>query len=199
MTDRQDQDRPQDLEFLLCEYLDGELPRRRRRELDKRLEADEALREELRKYTALEARLGDLGGEEVEGIDYDLQRAEIVAAVEKRALLQAPRPRPIYLRPVFGALAAAASILLIISVGAFLLRPAAPPAGRLVEVQIKPAAPLSGRLGAVRVELKRPNYDELPLAPDVAAVADAPPGTVVVSIGPDLAPAATPAEALMVY
>ena len=44
--------RHDDPEALLCDYLDGRLSHRQRRMLEKRLERDDGLREQLRQYAA---------------------------------------------------------------------------------------------------------------------------------------------------
>jgi len=116
-------ERHNDPEELLCDYLDGRLSNRQRRLLEKRLEQDDDLREQLRQYAALDGMFEQLGEDDAEGFDFDLQRSEIVAAAERKALLGPKRFRPVYLRPTFMGLAAAASLLLLARGAVLLARP----------------------------------------------------------------------------
>ena len=105
------------LDLLLCRYLDGDLSRREQAKLEARLADEPALREELRLYASLDGHLPDLAGEAPAGVDYVRQRADIMAAVEREALLAAA-PRRLLFRPAaLGALAAAAAVLMIVSAG----------------------------------------------------------------------------------
>lgn len=182
--------------FRLCQYLDGWLGRRDRLELEAQLERDEALREELRHYAALEEYLADVGRREIDGVDYDLQRREIVAAVERRALLRPARRRRVLLRPLFAATAAAAMVLVAVSLGIYLH--AGRPAGPAVSVQWLPSAPRPSGTVEVSMTIAPPSFDELPLAPDAGPAAAAPAGTVVVSVGSAVA-APMPAEPMVVF
>ena len=104
-------------EYLLSQYLDEQLTPREEAELREKLSEDGDLREELRRYSALDEQLRSLGEVEVEGIDYDAQRTGVVTAVERSVLLKARPRRRLILRPAFGAMAAAAMVLIAVSVG----------------------------------------------------------------------------------
>lgn len=192
--------RDEDLELQLCRYLDGELSRRERLALEARLEGDEALQEDLRRYAALDDYLAEMGSGELDGVDYDRQRAEIIAAVERKALLTPPRRRPILLRPTFGLLAAAASILLVLAVTGIFFPPGQPAettSAVLVEIPA-PAPRLTG--GAeISVRLSPAEAHELPLAPEPESLGTTPPGTVVVSFSAHKHPPSTSVESLVVY
>jgi anti-sigma factor RsiW len=192
----------ENLEFRLCQYLDGQLGRREQAALEKRLAADPALRDELKRYAALNGQLGALRENAGAGpeVNYDLQRAEIVAAVERKLLL-ARRRRPLVLRPVFGALAAA--VVLLVSVGVLVLLQTGPgtPVEPPVRVIVLPVAPPSGGAGEVLVRVEPDEPEQIPSAPgEEAAPQDVPDGTVVVSIGAGTARAQPPlADAMVIY
>jgi len=188
-----------DLEFRLSCYLDGQLPRRERLALEKRLRQDEALREELRRYAALEASLAELSAGEVGGVDYDRQRAEILAAVERKALLAPPRRPPILLRPAFRVLTAAASILLAVSAGVLLYQ-FLPPAETTptVIVEIPPLAPRPSGPVQVTVEISAPE-EEVPLASEPESLDETPAGTILVCVSPQAPRPARLTDALVVY
>jgi len=190
-----------DPEFLLCQYLDGQLGRRERLSLEKRLGDDPALREMLRQYASLDGCLADLAEQGPDGVDYDLQRTEIIAAVEKRTLLVPARRRPIFFRPVFALSAAAAMVLVAVSVWLVVLNLGSPPeTGGVVSVKVLPVGPRTSGTGQVVVQVCRPGDDEPILAPPVAAGAAATPaGTIVVSFGPDTSPRPTLVDNMMVY
>ena len=191
--------RNKDLEYRLCQYLDGQLSRRERLAFEKRLQANEALRDTLGEYAALDRHLAELADTEIEGVDYDLQRAEIVAAVERKALLAPRRRRLIFRRPLLSALAAAASILIVASAALILFGPAPPPGPPLVQVELTPAAPAPVGAPEIVMHMKPPSFDELPLSADVSPLLDAPRGTVVVSVSPHALSPAVPTESLIVY
>ena len=175
----------EDQELQLCEYLDGQLSHRQRRRLEKQLDQDEHLRDQLHQYAALDGLFGQLADQDVEGFDFGRQRAEIVAAAERKALLGRRSHRPVYFRPVFAGLAVAASLLLLVGVSVMLLsRPgnvSAPvPA---VSVRILPAAMHVGGKTVVYVTMSPLAGQESPPRPTAVAKMFAPPGTVVVSTG----------------
>ncbi len=175
------------LEFTLSQYLDGELSPKEQAELRSRLAGDEALRDELRRYTALQQQIDDANRAELGDIDYDAQRAEIIAAVERKILLEGPpRRRPLVLRPVFGVvIAAAAAMLLVASVAIWRLgQTPATTSGPVVIAMVLPES--SHHVQAVEpvVRLMRMEGQDLVMAPFPSAEADTlPPGTVVVSVG----------------
>ncbi len=174
-------------ELRLCEYLDGQLSHRQRRRLEKQLDQDEPLRDQLRQYAALDGLFGQLADQDVEGFDFARQRAEIVAAAERKALLGRRSHRPVYFQPVFAGLAAAASLLLLAGVSVMLLsRPGnvpATPTAPAVSVRILPAAGDIGGKTVVYMTMSPPAGQESPPRPMAVAKTFAPPGTVVVSTG----------------
>ena len=189
-----------DLESQLCRYLDGQLPRRERLALEKRLEEDEPLREALRRYAALDACLEEISAREVDGIDYDRQRAEILAAVERKVLLAPPRRRPILLRPTFRVLTAAASVLLVVSAAVLIFRPRRPPDGTpSILVEIPPIAPRPSGPVEISVQISAPDLGETPLAPEPESPGAMPAGTIVVSVSPRVPRPARSAEAMVIY
>ena len=173
----------QDIEFLISQYVDGLLDSRSACELERRLESDPDLRELSRRYIALRNVLKADDGDALAEIDYQSQREEIMAAVQRRALVEGPPARRVAPRPVFGALAAAAAILLVASVG-LLLYTAGPSHAPKATVAIRsmPTAPTGP--GQVEVSVRRVEPGNLAmsvLAP--ASSGSLPPGTVVVSTG----------------
>ena len=170
------------LEFEISQYLDGQLPRRRALALERRLRTDVALAETFRRYAAMEGRLSALGAAELAGVDYDEQRGQIMAALERKVLL-APPSRVWRLRPVLGAIAAAAAAVIAVTVGWWALGPGGPQP--VVQAIILPAGPQP--LGEVAMVVRYPRLeaDELTLALDgeVRGASALPPGTVAVSFG----------------
>jgi len=173
-------------ELRLCEYLDGQLSHRQRRRLEKELDQDKSLRDQLRQYAALDGLFGQLADLDVEGFDFGRQRAEIVAAAERKALLGRRSHRPIYFRPVFAGLAAAASLLMLVGAAVLLNRPGTVPApvpAPAVSVRILPAAVHAGGKTVVYMTMSPLARQESPPRPTAVAKMFAPPGTVAVSAG----------------
>lgn len=192
------QDDRENTEYLLSQYLDEQLTPREEADLREKLSEDGDLREELRRYSVLDEQLRSLGGVEVEGIDYDAQRAGVVSSVERSVLLKARPRRRLILRPAFGVLAAAAMVLIAISVGVLMFRsPPPPPPVQIIAMKWLPeSAPSAGPV-EVSMELKRLDVGQLAMVPSEAAPASSlPSGTVLVSIGPRrrIAPTLFPTE-----
>ncbi len=190
-----------DLEFLLSEFAAGQLSGGKAHRLRKQLARDPGLSAELRKYSALDAGLDALADEEIEGVDYEQQRSDIVRLVERKVLLSHRRPRLRWQR-VAAPLAMAAAVAIALS--AWLLYPTgtvAPPSGdpggpeTFVRVQtpapdapegvirVALAGPGRAEAGTVRVRPVRVEWDELRFGA-LATGRDAsrlPPGTVLVS------------------
>lgn len=188
-------------EALLCDYLDGRLSHRQRRLLEKRLEQDDDLREQLRQYAALDGMLEQIAEQDVDGFDFGQQRSEIVAAAERKALLGQKRYRPVYLRPVFMGLAAAASLLLLVGVAVILLRQPAlmPPSAPAVTVHMLPAAERPAGQAVVSMTLSAPiGQVPQPPKPTTSGLA-APRGTVVVSVGAHRHAKSKASDPMMVY
>ena len=176
--------------------------RRQRRQFEQQLQADPTLREELEFYASLEGMLGGLAQEEPQGleINYDQQRAQIVAAAEKKALLAPARHAPFFLRPTFAVFAAAAVVLLLVAASVLLSPPTVvPPAAApsvAVSVQMLSPEPSGGGQALVSVQFQPLGQDEMPQEPQAPASSATPSGTVVVSVGssPDPAPASDSAS-----
>ncbi|HUT00982.1 MAG TPA: hypothetical protein VM031_00900 [Phycisphaerae bacterium] len=188
-----------DVEYLLCRHLDGQLDRRERRALEQRLEADPGLREQLRLYGALDGLLAGLSTEAIDGIDYDLQRAEIITAVERKVLLSTERRRRLVFRPRFLLTAAAAMLLMAVAVGVVVLWPGVGGAPTpIATMDISRVAPTPRPAGQISGTVHPEDLDDLPLdiAPSRAA---APAGTIVVSFGAPHEADGAPDEAVVVY
>lgn len=193
MTDKPQHDDP---EFLLSQYLDGQLDARDEARMKRRLEEDPRLQEELRAYSALEERLGSLAEEEIDGVDYDLQRQSIMAALERRALLEGHGRGNLVLRPVFRVTAAAAALAIAIGAGLWIysrqatpVAPAAP--AQQVAMEVLPEQQIDvHQIAQMVVDAPRLDVDLLsasqPGHPEVLPPI-APAGTIYVSYGrPDL-------------
>ncbi len=112
-----DQYNPNDAEFLVCQYLDGQLEGQAKADFEHRLAAEPALAELLREYRALDAQVSAAAAAKVEKVDFASQRASIMASLEREHLLSAKPRRLLVFRPVFiGTMAAAAAVLLVASV-----------------------------------------------------------------------------------
>ena len=193
-------DRPEkdNLEFELSQYLDGELSGRRARKLERRIAEDPALQKELKKYAALEGQLSALGSSPLAGADYDSQRAEVLRMLERRRLLERPRPRPVFFRPVFaavsGGLAVAAAIIIGIALWPSPVGPVPPAPVHEVQVAVvAPAVPEHGQVQVAMARLDAADYRLPEVAVGVetqetASEAEPPPGTVLVSVSPSPAP-----------
>jgi len=191
-----------DPELQLCEYLDGQLSHRHRRRIEKQLDQDEALRDQLRQYAALDGLFGQLADQDVDGFDFARQRAEIVAAAERKALLGRASRRPVYLRPVFAGLAAAASLLMLVGVVVLLNRPGAVPVqvpASAVSVRIVPAAMRAGGKPVVYMTMSPPAEQEPQPEPTGVAKVFGPPGTVAVSAGTHGRVEPASPETMMIY
>ena len=192
-----------DVDFLLSEYVSGTLPARQARALERRLRDEPELRAELQRYVTLEQELAGLADQGPADVDYDLQRAEIVRALERKALLHGPARRPWAIRRVLVPLAAAAAVVLVASAAwlAFRAGPE-PPAGGQVTVMLLPPAPGADPRGPVVAalvgapaplgperkpvfEYRSTGWDEvrLSVADSSAGEPGLPPGTVMVSTG----------------
>jgi anti-sigma factor RsiW len=184
-----------DLEYRLSQYLDGQLPADDAEAMEKRLHEDPALREELRRYRRLESHLSRMRAE-LAGDDCRRQRASIMAAVERQALLVGPPRRAWRLRGgLWGGLAAAAVALIAATVALLVLERGPTPLPSDVRVTVRPAAPEVANGGEVIVLSRHLDVTELPLALEAeqGSGADLPSGTVVVSVGPPPRGAARPA------
>ncbi len=159
------------------------------------MDEDPDLRAELRRYTVLDTGLKMLDQGDLEDVDYDAHRADIIAAVERKALLEGPpRRRLLLLRPRPVMLAAAAVLLILASVAVVTFQSAGPDgpvglAGEQTElsVAVLPETAPNADGEELFAELTRLEADEFDLVPpvsDTPAVAFMPAGTVLVSVGP---------------
>ena len=183
MTD--DNDNQLQDEFLLSQYLDGQLGERQAADVERRLAKDGSLRRQMELYAALEKKLSALAQDAAPAdVDYDWQRQEIMAALERRSLLNNLQPRRMFLRrPVPMSLMAAAAAVVIAFGGWFLTHR---DGAASVAAQVLPARQ---GVGAVEVAM-----EIRPIAKDEAAaavgkryekLAKLPAGTVMVSVGTD--------------
>jgi len=189
-----DKDNP---EFLLSQYLDGQLSPAEMERLEERLGDDGLLRRELQRYAALGEMLSSLPpSPELDQIDFDAQRHDIMAQLERKALL-VHRPRSRVFRLTLAGSAIAAMALVAISAWLFfhsqaptaapapsnaiavstLVQPEGAPAAT-IEVAVMGAAPAMAREPVVAVNYgKLADKDYLPQKKmDFAA---APTGTVL--------------------
>jgi anti-sigma factor RsiW len=173
-------------EFLLSQYLDGQLPPRQVKALERRLEAEPDLREQLRLYASLEGRLGELAQRLPAGADLAGQRSDIMASLERKVLLDGRgTDRQARRIPLWPALAAAAGLVILATVAyRYVSRlPARNPVVAEASV-VQPNTP-SDAPEQLALEVRRLGWEEIPLA----AVEQTPPGpavpsgTVMVSIG----------------
>jgi anti-sigma factor RsiW len=173
------------LEFELSQYLDGQLSGWRTRRLERRLEREPALRAALQKYASLEGHLADLAGRELAGVDYDSQRLEVGRRLERRALLERPRRRPVVLRPWFLSAAGGLAIAAAVVAGALFLMstPVGRPAPAGAEVSAMLVRPPVPQRGEAQVTLRRLEEKEIRLT-DSGDGSQLPPGTVMVSVSP---------------
>jgi hypothetical protein len=179
----------ENLDLLLCRYLDGELSRREQRKLEERVEQDAGLREELRLLASLDGQLAAMAEDVPAGADLDRQRAEIVSSVERRALLAPARRRLVFRPVVWGSLAAAAVLVIVASVA---MRQFGEPeaAQATVSMDLMPVAAASLDQAVVVVDI-RPALGTQPIPEEASEL----PGgsAVAASVGQDRAAAAADA------
>jgi len=171
------------MELLVSQYLDGRLGQAETSRLERRLAVDGELREQLRLYSRLDGVLKEGYAHPPAGVDYDAQRAEIAAAVERSVLLEGLARRRLVFRPVFAALAAAAVLLVAASAALLAYRPAAPAStGAKIEVAVVSVAPPAVGAGQLTVSLVRPAPGDVP---ELAMTSDddLPAGIVIASVG----------------
>ncbi|MFP4214539.1 MAG: hypothetical protein ACLFVH_01325 [Phycisphaerae bacterium] len=194
---------PDDLDRLMQEYVDGTLEGRRLREFERRLENDESLRGELEAYSALARQIEAELDRDVPGVDYEAMRADILAAVERKVIMQGPsHSRLLRWRPMVGGLAAAAAIVLAVSVWLVVSTPSQTNVGvEQASVSMVPAAPEQGGEEFVSVSLAEPQWDQVVLSPEAAfdSLEDLPAGTVMVSVGEESADSAALEYPILVH
>lgn len=177
-----------DDEFLLSQYLDGQLPPRQVKALERRLEAEADLREQLRLYASLEGRLGELANRLPAGADLAGQRSDIMASLERKVLLDGrDTDRQARRIPLWPALAAAAGLVLLATVAYRHVSrlPVRNPVVAEASV-VQPNAPSAADAPEqLALEVRRLGWEEIPLAAveQVSQGPAVPSGTVMVSIG----------------
>lgn len=186
------------LEYLISQYMDGQLTVRQEQGLRRRLEQDPALAEQWRQYQALDAQVSSVRAAALDAVDYAAQRSSIMGRLERKVLLEGPKRRVLVLRPAFwGAMAAAAAVVLGVSVGWRWLQPApvgsnAPPlAARnapLSVAQMRVVAPEALAKGEAVVKVSLPRLDDQAVGPRprLHSPGRLPSGTVMVSIMPPM-------------
>ncbi|MCD4823329.1 MAG: hypothetical protein K8S55_01875, partial [Phycisphaerae bacterium] len=149
-------------EYLLSLKLDGQLTQAAADKLAGRLEAESAMQEAMAGYQSLDTHLTAMG-EQLPDMDFDRQRAEILAAVADRMPHRPSRVVRYALRPALAFCASAAAIVLCISVyvmfqGKPTVSPGVPgdpfEVGR-VEVAVLPVEADVAGPAVVQVEMKR--------------------------------------------
>ncbi len=181
------QERETNWEFQISQYLDGLLDGPALAELQARLEEDPRLRDTLRQYQLLQEQLDALGREDL-AIDFDAQRAEIMAGVRRRQTRGSWRARAA--RPVLVALSVAAAVVVAWGVVTIARWTLPGQASRVESVALRPAALQQGQVvasvvgpladdvrGVVSVLARRMQ------APPSSPAKSSPAGLVVVSIG----------------
>ncbi len=174
-------------EFQISQYLDGLLDGPALARLQARLEEDPQLRETLRQYQLMQEQLDALGREDL-AIDFDAQRAEIMAEVRRRRTRGSWRARAV--RPVLIALSVAAVVVVAWGVLTIARWTLPGQAGRVESVALRPAALQQGQAvasvvgplvdnikGVVSVQARR-----MQASPSNPAKSS-PAGLVVVSVG----------------
>ncbi len=174
----------QNLEYQLSQHLDGQLDAEVRAKLQKRLAEDPELSRQWQRYTELDCQLDALSGEPLPEIDFDEQRERIVAAVERKALLEGYPKRRWVIGTRSMAVAAAAMLLMGVAIGLWSLWP-----GKVISPQQQvavavlseaPAGLAAGQLEVHMPRLAHGEYVTQRFRPE--ALARMPVGTVMVSM-----------------
>ncbi len=174
-----------ELEFLLSQYIDGQLDEPRQKDLQRRLQTDDALSEQLRRYERLDALLGQTNPAGLAEADFHIQRSQIRSQLERDALLGHHRHR--VLRPVMYAVTSIAAAI-VVAVSAWVLTRSDAPVdptgsgpGRAIVHLAGPEGQLA-HAGVPLVALAGTPADES--GPAVAPRASLPRGTIVVNVAP---------------
>jgi hypothetical protein len=159
--------------------------------MQRRLETDADLLAQAKLYEALDVQLDGLAKAQVPGVDYDLQRQQIMASIERKMLLAPRRGVSMFFGPVFRVAAIAA--MAVVAVSLYLHFASRPPAGP-APAGVARVETANG--GGIEVGILQPGVSksqaeaesfpvqlaELPLAnPHGQQVAQATPGTVIAS------------------
>ena len=168
-----------DIQQRLWAYLDGELSESDSAQLERQLAADPQLQAELRNCAEVNKQLGDIGEDDLQGIDPAAQREQIMGVLERQALL-GPSRRRFSLRPVVSILSAAAVVAIIATAGWLIFQPSTPKQQSQVVITslVHPFQPS----GLAKVAVQYPRLDWTQQPPQ-ARSNSMPRGTIVVSIG----------------
>lgn len=174
------------IEFIISQYLDGQLSPRRQKEFSQQLEHDPALARELQKYQALDANLKKLDQAKLDQVDYQAQRSIIMERLERKVLLEGSRRRVFVLRPAFvGTMAAAAAVLLAVGLSWRTIFPVHSQPDSQVIVKVLPPADKSIQgEPVIRMSLPRLSPQEVAVGPRAESPDKLPSGTVMVSVMP---------------
>lgn len=175
-----DKPRNDDAEFLLSELLDGRLGRRQSRAMQRRMEQDPNFAGEYRRYAALDEHLKALGAQ-MPDVDYEGQRQDIMAVLERRVLLARPQRWARIPRFAFWGMAAAAAAVMVTVATFWPQRHSAAPSTELFQMAVipasaRPSGPAVIETAAIRNGPVKETWDEPGMLPL---------GTVVVSVAAD--------------
>lgn len=178
-----------DIEFRLSRYLDGELRGQELQDFEKELQHSARLQDELRLYRSLNRQIDELRVKRT--VDFDAQRRQIMAALERKMLLPRRTVRPLLLRPVMMSMVAAAAAVVLIVTATLVWRGAAPdtpgsaPAsGSVAVMAVLPAQQPPAAKGQLYVEYFPATVEarEADLS-ELAAQLEPASGTVLVTFG----------------
>lgn len=178
------------MEYRLWRLVEGDLDQAEADQLRARAETDSDLADLEAAERALSDHLDALAeaqDEVIDRTDWDSGRAEIMARLERQALLDGPRKRRFLLHPWKVAAAVAAAVLLAAGISLW-LTPETPTAGPVAQVRMVPAQPQPTGSGMISVSARRGmDYEDFALAPahqsGEAQTRTGPPGTVALSFG----------------
>lgn len=175
----------QQLEFLLSQYIDGQLDQAGQEDLQRRLQADDELSEQLRQYERLDALLGETNPAGLAEADFHIQRSQIRSQLERDALLGHHRRR--VLRPVMYAVTSIAAAI-VVAVSAWVLTRSDAPVDRTGPGPNRAVVHLAGpdgqlaHAGMPLVSLAGTPADET--GPAITPRTSLPRGTIVVNVAP---------------
>lgn len=178
------------MEYRLWRLVEGDVDQAEADQLRARVRTDSDLAD----LEATERKLSDhldalaeAQDEVIDRTDWDSGRAEIMARLERQALLDGPRKRRFLRHPWKVAAAVAAAVLLAAGISLW-LTPETPSAGPVAQVRMVPAQAPPGGSGVISVSTRRGmDYEDFALAPRREGAAPqpetSPPGTVALSFG----------------